>query len=128
LAVRVPVTVAGVDVALRPDTVSPWSFPPERMTIFRLAVALGTGDPGAALRAAAGTSAVWEPGGPHVPAAWAQIRICAGIAHLLRDEIEGTAEQQITPMLVLPPRIPDRDRHRVARRSGPAPLGRTVRP
>ncbi len=84
------------------DAVSPWSFPPERMTIFRLAVAVGTGDPAAALRAAAGTSPVWEPGGPHVPAAWAQIRICAGIAHLLRDDLDGTAEQ-ITPMLALPP-------------------------
>jgi hypothetical protein len=82
-------------------TLSPWSFPPDRMTIFRVSVALGTGDPDAALRAAAAASPVWEPGGPQVPAAWAQIRIGAGIACLLRDELDGTAEQ-IAPMLALP--------------------------
>ena len=82
-------------------TLSPWSFPPDRMTIFRVSVALGTGDPDAALRAAAAASMVWEPGGPQVPAAWAQIRVGAGIACLLRDELDGAAEQ-IAPMLALP--------------------------
>ena len=83
-------------------TLSPWSFPPERMTIFRVSVALQTHDPDSALQAAATTSTEWVPGGPHVLAAWAQIRIGAGIAFLLKDELEGAAEQ-VAPMLALPP-------------------------
>jgi hypothetical protein len=82
-------------------TLSPWSFPEERMTIFRLSVALATHDPQRALQAAAATSADWKSG-PHVPAAWAQVRVGAGIAHLLQDELDGAAEE-VTPMLALPP-------------------------
>src|SRR5260370_1451166 len=54
-----------------PGGPSPWSFPPERMTIFRLSVALRTGDPDGALAAASGTSTAWDQEGPHVPAVWA---------------------------------------------------------
>ena len=81
---------------------SPWSFPSERMTIFRLSVALHTGDLDTALTAASDSGAAWDPDGPHVPAAWAQIRIGAGIACLLKDEPDGAAEQ-VRPMLELPP-------------------------
>jgi hypothetical protein len=100
-------------------TTSPWSFPPERMTIFRLSVALHTGDLDSALRAGSEVGMARDPVGPHVPAAWAQIRIGAGIACLLKDEPDGAAEQ-VRPMLDLPPalRIPtvtgwlaDLDRH-----------------
>jgi hypothetical protein len=83
-------------------TLSPWSFPPERMTIFRLSVTLHTGDPDGALLAASDVGTAWDPGGAHVPAAWAQIRIGAGIACLLKDEPDGAAEQ-VWPMLDLPP-------------------------
>jgi hypothetical protein len=83
-------------------TASPWSFPPERMTIFRLSVTLNTGDPDGALLAASEIGPSWEPDGAHVPAAWAQIRIGAGIACLLKDEPDGAAEQ-VRPMLDLPP-------------------------
>src|SRR5262249_52310365 len=72
-------------------TSSPWSFPPERMTIFRMSVTLQTGDPDGALLAASNVSASWSDGA-HVPAAWAQIRIGAGIACLLKDEPDGAAE------------------------------------
>jgi hypothetical protein len=82
-------------------TSSPWSFPPERMTIFRLSVALRTGDPDAALAAATGTGDSWDQAGPHVPAAWAQIKVGAGIACLLKDEPDGAAEM-VRPMLDLP--------------------------
>jgi hypothetical protein len=81
---------------------SPWSFPPERMTIFRLSVALHTGDLNGALLTASETGMAWDPAGPHVPAAWAQIRIGAGIACLLKDEPDGAAEQ-VRPMMDLPP-------------------------
>ena len=53
-------------------TPSPWSFPPERMAIFRLSVTLHTGDPDGALLAASNVGTTWNPDGQHVPAAWAQ--------------------------------------------------------
>jgi hypothetical protein len=79
-----------VAATLRPGqlTLSPWSFPEERMTIFRLSVALAIHDPQRALQAAIATPADWRSG-PHVPAAWAQIRVGAGIAQLLQDERDG---------------------------------------
>lgn len=83
-------------------TPSPWSFPPERMTIFRLSVALHTGDPDAALLIASGVPAARKQDGLQVPAAWAQIRIGAAMACLLKDEPDGVAEQ-VRPMLDLPP-------------------------
>lgn len=82
-------------------TPSPWSFPPERMTIFRLSVALHTGDPDSALLAASDVGPAWDHGGSHIPAAWAQIKIAAGIACLLKDEPDGAVEQ-VKPMLDLP--------------------------
>jgi hypothetical protein len=82
-------------------TLSPWSFPSERMTIFRLSVALHTGDLDGALLAASGTGTTWDLDGPHVPAAWAQIRIGASIACLLKEEPDGAAEQ-VRPVLDLP--------------------------
>ena len=81
-------------------TPSPWSFPPERMTIFRLSVTLHTGDPDGALLAASDVSTSWSDGA-RVPAAWAQIRIGAGIACLRKDEPDGAVEQ-VRPVLDLP--------------------------
>jgi hypothetical protein len=79
---------------------SPWAFPEERMAIFRLSVALHTGDPETALRTAATAPDTWSHG-PHVPAAWAQIRIGGAIACLLNDEPDGSAEQ-VAPVLAMP--------------------------
>jgi hypothetical protein len=116
-------------------TASPWSFPPERMTIFRLSVALHTGDLDAALRAASEAGMAWNPAGPHVPAAWAQIRIGAGIACLLKDEPDGAAEQ-VRPMLDLPPAmriatvtgwLADLDRHLADARYAHAPVAAELR-
>ena len=70
------------------------------MTIFRLSVALHTGDLDGALIAASDASPAWSAG-PHVPAAWAQIRIGAGIACLLKDEPDGAGEWA-RPVLDLP--------------------------
>jgi hypothetical protein len=116
-------------------TASPWSFPPERMTIFRLSVALHTGDLDAALRAGSEAGMAWDPGGPHVPAAWAQIRIGAGIAFLLKDEPDGAAEQ-VRPMLGLAPGLriatvtgwlADLDRHLADARYAHAPVAAELR-
>ena len=81
---------------------SPWSFPAERQTIFALSVALRTGDTNGALRAAAAADQGWATGDPHIPGAWAQVRIGAAIAHLLTDSLDGAIEQ-VTPMLAMPP-------------------------
>lgn len=116
-------------------TASPWSFPPERMTIFRLSVALHTGELDAALRAASEAGMAWNPAGPHVPAAWAQIRIGAGIACLLKDEPDGAAEQ-VRPMLDLPPAmristvtgwLADLDQHLAGARYAHAPVAAELR-
>lgn len=79
---------------------SPWSFPSERMTIFRVSVALHTGDLDGALLAASDTGPAWS-NRPHVPAAWAQTRIGAAIACLLKDEPDG-ANEWARPVLNLP--------------------------
>ena len=83
-------------------TLSPWSFPDERMTIFRISVALRTGDPDRALTCAA----AWDPGPvpprQHVTAAWAQIRTGAAIAMLCTGELDAAAEE-VAPVLDLPP-------------------------
>ena len=81
---------------------SPWSFPPERQAIFALSVALHTGDADGALRAAAAADHGWATGDPHIPGTWAQVRIGAAIAHLLKDSLDGSVEQ-VTPMLAMPP-------------------------
>ncbi len=83
-------------------TLSPWSFPAERMAMFRLSVALGTGDPGGALAVAAAADPGLAPGRPRNPAALAQIRIGAAIAHLATGDLDGAAEQ-VAPVLELPP-------------------------
>ncbi|WP_089310813.1 2'-5' RNA ligase family protein [Actinomadura mexicana] len=35
----------------------------------------------------------WAAGAPVAPALWAQIRVGTGVAHLLKGDLEGTAEQ-----------------------------------
>lgn len=116
-------------------TVSPWSFPDERMTMFRVAVALGTNDQAAALDAADGWDTDDAAGRPHVQAAWAQIRIGAGIAHLLTDSLDGAAEE-IAPVLRLPPEfrivtvtgwLADLDRRLAAGRFAASPLAVELR-
>jgi len=83
-------------------TLSPWSFPAERMAMFRLSVALGTGDPGGALAAAEGWREGPAPGRPRNQAALAQLRIGAAIAHLAAGEVDGAAER-VAPVLELAP-------------------------
>jgi hypothetical protein len=92
---------AGSNLPAGVVSLSPWSFPPERLTIFRLSVALRTGDPGSALSAASGAAETSDSDGQHVPAAWAQIRIGAAIACMLRDEPDGAAEH-VRPVFAMP--------------------------
>lgn len=77
-------------------TLSPWSFPDERMTIFRILVALRTRDPNRALACAA----AWDPGSVpprrHVIAAWAQIRVGTAIAQLCADELDWSGGRPLS--------------------------------
>lgn len=81
---------------------SAWSFPRPRQALFALSVATRTGDPEAALRAAAAADTAWKSGEPRTPGTWAQIRVGAGIAHLMKGDLDGTI-QEVTPMLTLEP-------------------------
>ncbi|GAA0594756.1 hypothetical protein [Actinomadura livida] len=83
---------------------SVWSFPTERQALFALSVATITGDADGALRAAAMADAGWESGDPQLPATWAQIRVGAGIAHLMKGSLEA-AIGEVTPMLDLDPQF-----------------------
>lgn len=83
---------------------SAWSFSAARQAIFALSVAIHTGDPDAALRAAQKADIAWKSGTLHIPATWAQIRAGAGIAHLIKGSLDGTIKE-VTPVLTLPPEL-----------------------
>jgi hypothetical protein len=119
----------------RDTGVSLWSFPAERQAIFALSVALRTGDPGGALRAAALADDGWAAGDPHIPGTWAQVRIGAAIAHLLHDSLDGAVEQ-VTPMLTLSPEfriatvtgwLTDLDSHLAGKRFASSPVAAGLR-
>ncbi|WP_187437713.1 hypothetical protein [Actinomadura decatromicini] len=81
---------------------SVWSFPIERRALLGLSVATRTGNPDEGLRAAKMADNAWAAGAPVAPALWAQIRVGTGVAHLLKGDLEGTAEQ-LSEMLTLDP-------------------------
>ena len=83
-------------------TLSPWSFPGERMTIFRMSLAISAGEYGRALEAAEAWNPPAVPNRPLVTAAWAQIRIGAAIARLQSGALDGAASE-VGPVLALPP-------------------------
>jgi hypothetical protein len=80
---------------------SVWSFPTGRQAIFELSVAIHTGDPGSALRAAAMAEKGWANGESKVPATWAQIQVGSSIAYLMQDSLDEVA-CHVTPILELP--------------------------
>ena len=86
-----------------PDSgLSAWSFPLARQAVFAQSVATQLGDAAAMLQAAAAADAAWSAGAPKVSANWAQIRVGAGIAHLLNGSLDG-AVAEVEPVLALPP-------------------------
>jgi tetratricopeptide (TPR) repeat protein len=98
-AERTAGTLAGND-----DGISVWSFPIERQAVFGLSVALRSGDPDTALRAAATADAGWATGDPRNPANWAQVRVGAAMAHLMKNALDGATEEVI-PVLDLHPNL-----------------------
>jgi hypothetical protein len=70
--------------------VSAWPCPRPRQALFALAVGIRTGDPDAALRAAAMADTAWVSGDPMVEGTWAQVRFGAGIAHIMKGDLDAT--------------------------------------
>jgi hypothetical protein len=64
-------------------------------------VAAQIGDADAVLQAASVADAAWSAGAPKVSANWAQIRVSAGMAHLLKGSLDG-AVAEVEPVLALP--------------------------
>jgi len=88
---------------MAPDSgVSAWSCPPTRQALFALSVAIRTGDPDAALRAAEMADSAWASGIPRVEATWAQVRLAASIAHIMKNDLDGVTKE-LTPVLSLAP-------------------------
>jgi transcriptional regulator with XRE-family HTH domain len=82
------------------DVYSAWSCPPARHALYRLGVALHSGDPARALHEATTAEAAWVTAQPRAFGSWAHTRIAAGIAHLLLTSLDGAVEQ-ITPVFDL---------------------------
>ena len=89
--------------SITPDSgVSAWSCPPPRQALFASSVAIRTGDPDAALRAAEMADSAWASGIPRVQATWVQVRLAAGIAHIMKNDLDGVTHE-LTPVLSLAP-------------------------
>ncbi len=88
--------------SVTPDSgLSAWSFPITRQAVFAQSVAAQLGDADAMLEAAFVADAAWSAGAPKVSANWAQIRVSAGIAHLMNGSLDG-AVAEVEPVLALP--------------------------
>ena len=70
---------------------SAWSCPRPRQALFILSVGIQCGDPDAALRAAEMADQAWADGDPWVAATWAQVRLGAGMAHIIKSDLDAVA-------------------------------------
>ncbi|MBO2452565.1 hypothetical protein J4573_36120 [Actinomadura barringtoniae] len=86
------------------DSISAWSCPVSRQAVFAISVALRNGDPDVALRGVAMADMSWSdaPSPPSTRTTWAQIRIGAGIAYVMKGALDSAAAE-IAPMLTLAP-------------------------
>jgi hypothetical protein len=81
---------------LAPDSgTSAWSCPTPRRALYALSVATQSGDPDGALKAAQLADEGWAAGEPWVAGTWAQVRVGAGIAHVMKGALDGAAEQTV---------------------------------
>jgi hypothetical protein len=81
---------------------SAWSCPRPRQALFALSVGIQCGDPDAALRAAEMAHQAWSCGDPWVAATWAQVRLGAGVAHIIKGDL-GAAQGELAHVLTLDP-------------------------
>lgn len=83
---------------------SAWSCPRPRQALFILSVGIQCVDPDAALRAAEMADQAWADGDPWVAATWAQVRLGAGVAHIIKGDL-GAAQGELAPVLTLDPAL-----------------------
>ena len=81
---------------------SAWSCPRPRQALFALSVGIQCGDPDAALRAAEMADQGWASGDPWVAATWAQVRLGAGVAHIIKGDL-GAAQDELAHVQALDP-------------------------
>jgi hypothetical protein len=88
---------------IAPDSgVSAWSFPRARQALFAMSVAIRSGDPDGALQSVEAADSAWAAGDPWVAGTWAQVRLGACIAHIMRDDLDG-ALRDFAPVQELAP-------------------------
>jgi hypothetical protein len=85
-------------------SLSAWACPVPRQSVFAISVAVRTGDPDSALLAVAVADTNWsgKESPPSARTTWAQIRIGAAIAYVMKGALDGAAEE-IASMLTLEP-------------------------
>ena len=79
-------------------------MPPTKASTFILSVGIQCVDPDAALRAAEMADQAWADGDPWVAATWAQVRLGAGVAHIIKGDL-GAAQGELAPVLTLDPAL-----------------------
>lgn len=88
---------------ISPDSgVSAWSCSRPRQSLFAMSVAIRFHNSDAARRAAQLADTAWASGVPRVTGTWAQIRLGAGIARIIADDLHG-ALAEIAPVMNLAP-------------------------
>jgi hypothetical protein len=88
---------------ISPDSgVSAWSCSRPRQSLFAMSVAIRFHNSDAALGAAQLADTAWASGVPRVTGTWAQIRLGAGIARIIADDLHG-ALAEIAPVMNLAP-------------------------
>lgn len=114
---------------------STWSCPGPRRALYALSVAIRLRDPDEALRAVEMADAGWASGEPWLHAVWSLIRIGAGIAHVMKGDLDNAAGQ-LNQVLALAPEfrittitgyLADMDSLIARRRFGDAGTARALR-
>lgn len=82
--------------------VSAWSCPRPRQALFALAVAIRAQDADEALRAAAMADVAWAGGTERVTGTWAQVRLGAAIAWIMKSDLGGACAE-IDPVMDIAP-------------------------
>jgi hypothetical protein len=81
---------------------SVWSCPRPRQALYALSVAIRLRDPDAALQAADMADAAWASGDPWLYGVWSLIRIGAGTAHVMKNDLDA-ATAQLGAVITLDP-------------------------
>ncbi|MFC5746032.1 hypothetical protein [Actinomadura rugatobispora] len=75
------------------ETADAWSCPRARQETYALQVGLGARDPDAMLHSVQAADDAWAEGDPRVYGTWAQVRIGAALAYVMKGEPEGAAKE-----------------------------------